>query len=79
MSDYPFNYKTFTAQFRECRANGVVKDGPQETNQLAFPKRLNGKLINEITSTVLMCGRFGGRCSSGQPECRELRGAPPRT
>ncbi len=65
-------------QFRACRSDGTTLPGNPETHQLLIPKRKpNGERVSQITSTPYVCGKFGGQCSSGNPKCREMRGAEP--
>lgn len=77
------NHKEFRTQFRECMASGFntkteftsFKDHPEY-----LPALPNKKMIDAIKARkwqgldFLICGRFGGKCSSANPECRKLRG-----
>lgn len=78
------NPKPYSEQFRECKAAGLtnetenVKLADHPKYLPAFPYRTmrdairSGK-FSEVT--LIVCGRFGGRCSSRNPECLKLRGA----
>lgn len=69
---------SFRDQFIACGKDESRRLGAFETHQLAFPERTpDGKLVTEMTSQVYDCLKFGGRCSSGNPKCREMRGVGP--
>ena len=69
-------------QFGECKEQGFLeknifksfKDHPEMLP--AFP---NQKMQTALESgewsgiTIFECGRFGGECSSGHPDCRKMR------
>lgn len=76
--------KSFSEQFRECRAAGFhsetefasFKDYPQLVP--AFP---NQKMRAALKTgewngiPIILCGKFlNGHCSSANPLCRKLRG-----
>jgi hypothetical protein len=68
----------YREQFLKCGEDGSRTLGEPETHQLAFPKRAkDGQTITEFTGRGYVCGKFGGRCSSGNPKCREMRGVEP--
>jgi hypothetical protein len=58
--------------FRKCVKNGTAFLGEKETVRLAFPLP-DGRM--EISGSLYVCRKFGGKCSSGNQECRKLRGA----
>ena len=71
---------SFCTQLRICHADGSYGsgEGPEEVMEMAFPTekyleyiRQNGKPPTFRRST---CRRFGGLCSSGNEQCRMLRG-----
>lgn len=78
------DYRPFSTQFRECSDAGHTQKGPPETHEvtrmtLADPtsefgfRTLWGK--RTITVPGIICGKFGGRCSSRNPGCVKLRNA----
>ena len=83
------NIKSFRNQFCECKLDGMNKPGPiqkfkDHPEMLPHPmcvkasKAVAQKLKEdpEFGLTPLLCLRFGGECSSGNPGCMNLRGFP---
>jgi len=78
--------KIFSDQLRECKALGLTKETEfvsfkEHPEWLpAFPHRPKLKKMMKAIETgelkgidFIVCGKFGGRCSSKHEECRELR------
>jgi|SRR5581483_8888254 len=78
--------KSFREQFIECSKNKLHGDGPflkwKDHPELLpiFPKAARAvarvlKKDPEAGLQTISCLKFGGQCSSGHPQCRELRNA----
>lgn len=77
--------KSFREQFVECSDKGFHKPGEllkfkDHPELLPAPWHKAAKTIAKLLKenpeeglTPLMCLRFGGKCSSSNPECRKLR------
>ncbi len=75
--------KTYCEQFGECYDAGLTEKTEHESfeehpeNLPFFPKK---GMLEAIESgewkgiDFIICGKFGGRCSSGHKECRIMRG-----
>jgi hypothetical protein len=81
------NIKPFHCQFGECKKEGFLTETEFESFEEhpewlpRFPRLSKlKKMMEAIESGELKgmsfykCGRFGGRCNSGNKECRNLRG-----
>lgn len=75
--------KGFREQFIECsqaELNSKSEFVPFENHPDMLPAFPNRQMLEAIKSQefkgldLLCCGRFGGRCSSANPDCRKLRG-----
>ena len=67
-------YKNFSTQFRECKADGFTLPGEWVT-ETAVRYYKDGKCHlgpKDFTSQEIVCGKFGGICSSGNSGCRKL-------
>jgi len=79
--------KSFREQFSECRDNGTSVEGDlmkfREHPEILPHPLLSPKAAKAIVKLVekdpdagvhmLVCRKFGGRCSSGNPACRLMR------
>ncbi len=78
--------KRFSTQLGECKKKGLTKetefvsfkDHPEFLPAMPWRKKLQPmmKAIESGKMTGLdfiVCGKFGGRCSSGHPQCKALR------
>ena len=70
-------------QYGECKRNGFHKETVFESFKdypENMPAPFHPKIIEDIKNgklkglTFVMCGKFGGKCSSGHPKCRKMRG-----
>ncbi len=72
--------KTFHAQYRPCRLESQVgfNEGPHHVMDPAFPSAKYRAFIAEHGDKPIFrlstCKRFGGVCSSGHEQCRNMRG-----
>ena len=82
-NNYYKGIKPFHKQFSECSEEGFHKETEFESFEKhpeLLPAPFHPKLIKLIKSgkikgiEFIVCGKFGGRCNSGHPECRKLRG-----
>lgn len=70
----------FRLQYLACRAEGFVgiNEGPEEAFLPAFPSEaVVAKMVETGAAPKFRrstCKRFGGFCSSGNVDCRKLRG-----
>jgi hypothetical protein len=77
--------KSFFTQFRECKAANLTATGPiqkfkDHPELLPSPFHRAAKGIAEALAKdpdfgfpVILCVKFGGECSSSQPQCKEER------
>ena len=82
-NNYYKGIKPHWKQSGECEREGFQKetvfesfeDHPEHLPAPFYPKLaeaiMSGKLKG-LTSRI--CGKFGGKCSGGHPECRKMRG-----
>jgi len=75
--------KSFQEQFCECSDLGFHKETEFksfEEHPELLPAPFNKKINEAIKSGEMkgidftVCGRFGGHCSSGNEQCKKLRG-----
>lgn len=82
-------YKSFGKQLNECTDQGFTKETvfvsfEEEPGNL--PLFLGLPKFDKMRAAIesgelkgidkIKCGKFGGFCSSGNPECRKLRNVP---
>lgn len=75
-------YREFHKVFRDCMISGMTRemeffpfsDHPELLPLMPGPKLRDAIKTGELTGIpLIICGKFGGLCSSGNPKCKESR------